>query len=237
VPRPVGARPVQRSKRKAEEVQHTLIGFRWIGTKIVEYDDVAAITADHVEEMADMFAEACHLIIDQLPRFHAGTRNLPARAAILDEPPGSLKVASRFIALIAEALVQRRKQLDRVPDADDELGIRPEAKQGQETLGRVEIGDGAVGEHIDVRVDLREIAAEKLVADGLPQLVLFEAVEIELGEVVRLLDARQLHGRVVAEPARKGRRAAPGRADDADQVLDGPVACRRRFRGRVHRLR
>src|SRR5688572_29468080 len=105
VARPVGARPVERGKRKAEEVQHALIGFRRIGLEIVEYDHVATLVADDIEEAADMFAEARYLIVDQLPRLHAGTRDLPASAAVLDQPPGRFEIAGRFVALVAKALM------------------------------------------------------------------------------------------------------------------------------------
>src|SRR5437868_3925289 len=109
--------------------------------------------------------------------------------------------------------MQRRYQLERVANGDDELGAGPKLHDRLELFGRVEIADRTFGEE-GRALALREKAVEIFAAHDVAQFSRLLPAKIVRQEIMWLLRGRETYLRVTAQIFRHRRRSAARRANN-----------------------
>ena len=160
-----------------------------------------------------MLAELSRLPIVEEARIEAAAGNRAALAPPGDQRPGAVELPHRLVAVVEQALVERGHHLQRVAQADDELGSGPQPQDRLELLGSVEIADRPFGEQRS-GLAIREVEFEILGSNGLAQRVGRLAAKVVTKEEMRLLGRREADIGMAAKIFRQRGRPAPRRADD-----------------------
>jgi hypothetical protein len=160
-----------------------------------------------------MLAEHARFPIVEETRLETASRNVTTGAPFSRQRPRTVEIAHVLIAIVKQALVQRRHHFQRVAKRDDELGARPQLQDRLELLGRVKVADRAFGE--DRRtVAVAEIEIELPVANDLLEVRGLLAAKVMHQEVMRFLRRRETYVGVLAEVFRHCSRTAARRSDD-----------------------